>query len=85
MAGSGTAPTQGRLYLYDALHDRVVGFPKEDGTYLGQWAPGPDEPQMHDVRGMYVIPGKVTKKQRQADTLVWLTPEGLFSSTLTLD
>jgi hypothetical protein len=85
VAGSGTAPTQGRLYLYDDLHDRVVGFLKEDGTYLGQWAPGPDEPQMHDVRGMYVIPGKFTKKQRQADTLVWLTPEGLFSSTLTLD
>jgi hypothetical protein len=84
VAGSGTASSRGRLYLFDDLHDRVVGFQKEDGAYLGQWAPGPDGPQMHDLRGMYVIPGKVTKKQREADTLVWLTPEGLYSSVLAL-
>ena len=40
---------------------------------------------MDDVRGMYVIPGKVVKKQREPDTLVWVTPEGLYSSVLTLD
>jgi hypothetical protein len=40
---------------------------------------------MHDVRGMYVIPGKVTKKQREADTLVWVTPEGVYSSALVLE
>ena len=38
---------------------------------------------MKDVRGMYVIPGKVTKKQREPDTLVWITPEGIYSSVLT--
>ena len=83
MAGSGTAATGGRAYLYDALHGRVVGFAKADGAYIGQWAPGPDEPQMKDVRGMYVIPGKVTKKQREPDTLVWITPQGIYSSVLT--
>jgi hypothetical protein len=82
VAGAGTATTGGRVYLYDALHDRVVGFDKEDGAYIGQWVPGPDEPQMADVRGMYVVPGKTVKKQRDPDTLVWMTPEGIFSSVL---
>jgi hypothetical protein len=82
VAGAGTATSGGRVYLYDALHDRIVGFAKEDGAYIGQWAPGPDEPQMDDVRGMYVLPGKVVKKQRDPDTLVWMTPEGIFSSVL---
>ena len=76
VAGAGTATSRGRLYLYDALHDRVVGFDKEDGAYIGQWAPAPDEPQMDDVRGMYVIPGKAVKKQRDPDTLVWVTAGG---------
>ena len=82
VAGAGTASTGGRVYLYDALYDRVVGFDKADGAYIGQWAPGPSEPAMDDMRGMYVIPGKVVKKQRDPDTLVWMTPQGIFSSVL---
>ncbi len=84
VAGSGTATTGGRVYVYDALHGRIVGFDKEDGSYIGQWAPGPDEAPMTDVRGMYVVPGKVTKKQRGPDTLVWMTPRGIYSSILTI-
>jgi hypothetical protein len=82
VAGAGTATSGGRVYLYDALHGRVVGYDKEDGAYIGQWVPGPDEPAMTDMRGMYVIPGKVEKKKRDPDTLVWMTPEGIFSSVL---
>jgi len=82
VAGSGSAASGGRVYLYDALHDRVVGFQKEDGRYIGQWAPAAKDPQMDDVRGMYVIPGKTVKKRRDPDTLVWVTPEGIFSSVL---
>jgi hypothetical protein len=84
VAGASSAASGGRVYLYDALHGRVVGFEKSDGTYLGQWAPGPDEVPMADVRGMYVIPGKSVKKQRDPDTLVWVTPEGIFSSVLAM-
>jgi len=82
VAGSGSASSGGRIYLYDALHDRVIGFEKEDGRYIGQWVPAPKDPQMDDMRGMYVIPGKVAKKRRDPDTLVWITPEGVFSSVL---
>jgi hypothetical protein len=35
---------------------------------------------------MYVIPGAVNKKgtKRKDDTLVWITPEGVFRATLPL-
>jgi hypothetical protein len=82
VAGSGSATTGGRAYLYDALHDRVVGFEKSDGSYIGQWAPAPDEPQMDELRGMFVIPGEMSRKQRDPDTLVWITPQGIYSSIL---
>jgi hypothetical protein len=89
MAGAGTANSGGNLYLYDEVHHRIVGFEKSDGSYLGQWLPGEDGPQMDDLRGMYVIPGKVVKKRRQEtrepDTLVWMTPEGIYRSVLATD
>jgi hypothetical protein len=89
MAGTYTGNSGGRLYLYDALHDRIVGFSKEDGSYVGQWSPGPDGPSMDDLRGMYVIRGKVSKKKRQEtrgpDTLVWVTPEGIYRAILKTD
>jgi hypothetical protein len=84
VGGSGTAATRGRVYLYDALHQRIVGFAKSDGSYIGQWAPGPDDAPMDDVRGMVITPGKVTKKQREADSIMWLTPQGLYQAVLTL-
>jgi hypothetical protein len=38
---------------------------------------------------MYVIPGKVVRKKRQQthqpDTLVWVTPQGVFRALLTTD
>ncbi len=85
VAGSGSASTGGALYLFDAEHGRVVAFDKETGAYRAQWAPGADDPQMTDVRGMYVIPGRVTKKRSSPDTLVWITPEGVYSSVLGQD
>jgi hypothetical protein len=88
MAGSGTASGGGNLYVYDELHGRIVGFEKSDGSYIGQWLPGEGDPQMDDLRGMYVIPGKVLNRKRQSrgpDTLVWLTPEGIYRSVLSTD
>jgi len=82
VVGTGSASSGGRIYLYDSVWDRVIGFGKEDGSYVGQWVPAPGDPQMEDVRGMYVIPGKKTKKRRDPDTLVWITPEGLYESVL---
>lgn len=86
LTGRGTAASDGRLYIYDAEHGRVVGFSKADGSYVGQWAPALGDESMEDLRGMYVIPGKVTRKKKQEtrapDTLVWVTPTGLYRAVL---
>ena len=83
--GSGRSSSDGRVYLYDALHGRIVGFSKVDGSYLGQWLPAGDGGEMEDVRGMYVIEGGTTKKgKRKNDTLVWITPEAMYRATLAL-
>lgn len=86
VAGSGRQNSLGRVYLYDARHGRIVGFDKSDGSYIGQWLPMDDSGQMQDIRGMYVIEGKLNKKRnkRAEDSLVWITPEGLFSTKLAL-
>lgn len=84
--GSGRSNTDGRVYLYDALHGRVIGFSKVDGRYLGQWLPPGDGGEMNDVGGMYVIEGGTTKKgKRKDDSLVWVTPEALYQATLVVD
>jgi hypothetical protein len=79
VTGTGSAATNGRLYLYDAKHDRIVGFSKESGEYIGQWTTGPKGPSMDDMRGMYVVRAK---KKKDPDRLFWVTPEGVFESTL---
>jgi hypothetical protein len=82
--GSGTESTMGRLYLYDAEHGRVVGFNKTDGSYIGQWTPKGNAGEMEDVRGMYVIDGGRNAKgtKRKNDSLVWVTPDGIYRTTL---
>ena len=81
--GSGRANTDGRVYLYDALHGRIVGFDKVDGGYIGQWLPAGDGGEMTDVRGMYIIEGGTTKKgKRKDDTLMWVTPEAIYRTKL---
>jgi len=82
--GSGRASSMGRVYVYDAKHGRVIGFDKSDGSYVAQWLPQGDGTEMEDVRGMYVIEGGLNKKgnRRKVDTLVWVTPDGIYRSAL---
>jgi hypothetical protein len=82
--GSGTSSTLGRLYLYDAANARIVGFSKVDGRYLGTWVARGGE--MDDIRGMFVIEGGTNEKvaQRRDDTIVWVTPEGVYRAVLTM-
>lgn len=80
--GSGRETSDGRLYLYDAANDSIVGFSKVNGSYLGEWAT--DASELDDVRGMFVIEGGLTKRKRNRknDTLVWVTPQGIYRSVL---
>jgi hypothetical protein len=82
--GSGTQGTLGRVYLYDAAHGRIVGFDKADGAYIGQWTPAGEGTEMDDVRGMYVVEGGLNAKgtKRRNDTLIWITPKGIYRATL---
>ena len=81
--GSGRASSAGRVYTYDAKHGRVVGFSKADGSYLAQWLPRGEGTEMDDVRGMYVIEGGLNKRgRRRSDTLVWITPDGIYRVAL---
>ena len=82
--GSGSDSSLGRAYLYDAEHGRIVGFDKLDGSYIGQWYPRDDGQQMADIRGMYVIEGGLNNKRtkRKNDQLVWVTPDGIYKTTL---
>jgi hypothetical protein len=79
VSGSGT-DANGRLYLYDAVWDRLVVFDKAAGDYIGQWVPAPDGPSMKDMRGFYVLP----RTKQRPETVVWLTPEGLYRADLTV-
>ena len=84
VSGSGHSNSLGRLYVYDAAHSRVVAFDKDDGSYVAQWRPKGDGGEMDDVRGMYVIEGGLNKKgdRRKNDVLVWITPDGIYRTTL---
>ena len=82
--GSGTQRSMGRAYLYDAKHGRIVGFDKEGGSYIGQWSPKGEGTEMDDIRGMFVIEGGLNnrKTKRRTDTLVWITPAGIYKTSL---
>ena len=49
-----------------------------------RWYPRDDGQQMADIRGMYVIEGGLNKKRtkRKNDQLVWVTPDGIYKTTL---
>jgi len=79
------APTSGRLYVYDETWDRILVFQKSDGSYIEQWSTSDALPSMADVRGMYVTQPQPKYGQVQPARVTWITPGGIFRSTLTRD
>jgi len=85
LAGSGDAASDGRLYLYDAADSRILGLAKADGKVLGTWSVGEGRDELDDVRGMYVVEGRLNRRGvRRSDTLVWVTPEAMYEASLPL-
>ncbi|MFN8619589.1 MAG: hypothetical protein U0869_02425 [Chloroflexota bacterium] len=72
-----------KLYVYDVKWNRVLVFNRADGSYVEQWQTTGKVPPMQDLRGMYLVPSS-TKKDAPP-VLVWLSPDGLFQSTLVND
>jgi hypothetical protein len=69
----------GHLFVWDAEHGRVIEFDKTDGTYVAQYVPAADAPQLSDLTGMYIIePASV----QVAPTLVYSRADGVYQVTL---
>ncbi|MGZ3641536.1 MAG: hypothetical protein ACXVAI_04640 [Candidatus Limnocylindrales bacterium] len=69
---------QGRLWVWDTRHDRVVAFAKADGSYQGQFIVEAGGVGYVDVRGMAVV----ERTGGQAPVLVWATAESIMASPL---
>lgn len=77
MAPTG-APRQGRLWVWDALHRRILAFSKANGAYLEQFVPASGVAPFEDLRGMVVV----DRGGGQPPVLLWLTADQLLSTTL---
>jgi hypothetical protein len=70
-----------KFFVYDAKWKRIVVFNQLSGEYVEQWSTVGSTPPMTDVRGMYIIEGN----RQNPNTVVWLTPRGLYVSPLEAD
>ena len=77
MAATGTRGV-GRLYIWDALHRRVLVYEKADGAYVEQFVAAAGEPEFDDVRGMIVI----DRGEAERPILVWADAQRLYSTVL---
>ncbi|CAN5585737.1 hypothetical protein BH20CHL6_BH20CHL6_00130 [soil metagenome] len=67
------ARRQGRLYVWDSEHARIVAYGKQGGGYLEQFLPLAEGAPFADLRGMFVV----DQGEDDPPLLYWLTPEGL--------
>ena len=74
--GTGLRNEDGRLYVWDATHKRVLVFNKADGAYVEQFVA--DGSEFDDVRGMYVDEGQ----PGQPAMLVFATSGGVYKVAL---
>jgi hypothetical protein len=74
---TGTSGT-GRLYVWDARHERVLVFDKADGAYVEQYRAVPESAPFEDLRGMYIVEGAAG----EPPVLMWLTASRLLSAVL---
>ncbi|HEX5467298.1 MAG TPA: hypothetical protein VFW92_11555 [Candidatus Limnocylindrales bacterium] len=77
LAGTG-ARGEGRLYLWDASHQRVLAFDKSDGSYIEQYIVRTGQPAYTAMEGMIVV----TRSEGQAPVLVWASGTALYASPL---
>lgn len=82
------ARREGRLYVWDAKHGRLVVFEKETGAYIEQWIPAAGSPPLSDLRGIYVVQPESpavpegTEPVVPPPTVYWLTAQALIRADL---
>jgi len=77
LAATG-ARGQGRLYVYDGLHQRILAFAKSDGSYQGQFIVETGSTGYIDMHGMAVV----ERTGGLAPVLVWATTDRIMASPL---
>ncbi len=78
--GTGTRK-DGRLYVYDEDSKRILVFAKRDGHLIDEWASGPGQPEVADLRDMVMQAGTGGGPPR----LTWMTSGGIHESVLSTD
>jgi hypothetical protein len=68
----------GLIFVWDALHTRILVYDKADGAYVEQYLAADGSPAFEDVRGIYII----DRGEVEPPHLIWAAPGGLFQSVL---
>ncbi len=77
LSPTGEAPTD-RLWVWDAVNERIVEFSRTDGSYIGQFIVQAGQTGFAGLRGMAVVLGKAG----QPPALVWITADQVMVSPL---
>lgn len=79
---------EGRFYVWDAEHPRLIVYDKVSGEYVEQWVTTRASPPMEDLRGLYVIQPETPEVPEGAEpvlppaTVYWLTGDALVRAEL---
>jgi hypothetical protein len=72
------ARREGRIWVWDAEHERVLAFSKLSGDYLEQFVAESGGPPLRGVRAMFVV----DRGAEKAPVLVWADPGRLLATPL---
>lgn len=77
LAATGTRGV-GRLYVWDAQHERVIAYDKAEGSYIEQYVAQPEGPSFSDLRGMFVV----ERGEAEPPLLVWANGQAVYQTVL---
>jgi hypothetical protein len=69
---------QGRLWVWDSRHQRILAFAKADGSYQGQFIVETGSTGYFDLHGMAIV----ERTGGQSPVLVWATTDRIMASPL---
>lgn len=77
MAATGTRGV-GRLYVWDASHERIIAYNKADGAYLEQFVAADGSPAFRGVRDIVII----ERGELEPPLLVWANGGSILTTVL---
>jgi len=75
---ASAARRDGRIYVYDAAHARVIAYDKRTGDFIEQYIAAEGTPPFTDVRGMVVV----ERTNGRPNSLLWVGPDRLYLTVL---